>query len=442
MRKEIRIASLMCFLILLGCQWRETKQPNVLLISLDTLRADHLSCYGYFRETSPFIDDLASRGVRFPNAIVNTHGTPPSHATMLSSLYQETHRVGQNDAVEPEIKNQVPGAIRMLPEILKEEGYWTVGVSDGVWISNKMGFGQGFDILDDQDWAGVASRAEKLVELIGSHEGERPIFAFLHTYEIHSPYFPPEEYKNIYGTYDSDFVPNSRSLIDGFKDGLKLNEEDLRLVNAAYDAEIKYTDDTLRKMFESLEETGFLDNCLIIVTSDHGEALGEKGHLFHPATLYKELINVPMIILGPSVPKGEVDERLSSTIDIVPTILRYLGLEVETQMEGADLLGSKAGPGSGQIVHTQYAGVRYGVRTRDLMFIDNVDVGSVELYDLAKDPYETVNLAPQSPDRVKRFRDLVGGWKQRQTGRISEPDRDVKFSEEQMEKLKSLGYVQ
>ena len=190
----------------------------------------------------------------------------------------------------------------MLPEILLAAGYLTLGVSDGVWVSSEMGFDQGFVEFHDEDWAGAASRAGDLVELVDRHQDDnRPIFAFYHTYEIHAPYFPPEKYKTLFGTYKSNFVPSSQNLIDGYKDGLKLSVDDLRLVRARYDGGIRFTDDTLGEMFDQLEALGFLDNC-----PDHGEALGEKNLLFHPAVLYAGL-QVPFIISGPSVPKGRVD---------------------------------------------------------------------------------------------------------------------------------------
>ena len=419
------------------------RRPNVLLISLDTLRADHLGCYGYSRKTSPFWDKLAAQGTRYSNAIVNTHGTPSSHATLFSSLYQETHRVGHNGLKPPEpSQNRVPETLEMLPEILLAAGYLTLGVSDGVWVSSEMGFDQGFVEFHDEDWAGAASRAGDLVELVDRHQDDnRPIFAFYHTYEIHAPYSPPEKYKTLFGTYKSNFVPSSQNLIDGYKDGLKLSVDDLRLVRARYDGGIRFTDDTLGEMFDQLEALGFLDNCLVVVTADHGEALGEKNLLFHPAVLYRELLQVPFIINGPSVPKGRVDSRLASTIDIAPTILSYVGIPVTQRMEGSDLL-ARPKPKEEQRVFTQYSSVRYGIQTADWKLIETNKTLLIELFDLRADPAEERNVASKFPGVVRELRERLAEWKSNQTDHVISDRGEVELSDDRIEKLKSLGYLQ
>ena len=328
--------------VTLGCQ-TESKRPNVLLISLDTLRADHLSCYGYHRQTSPFLDELASRGVLFKNAFVNTHGTPQSHATILSSQYQETHKVmfkflraGRRASAVP--ANPVPNRIVLLQEILRGNGYVTLGVTDGGYMAENFGFARGFaEFRDDRD--GVQAGTGKLISMVQRYaQDDQPIFALLHTYEIHMPYTPPERYRTIFGQFSSKFVPIYENVKPLKNDASALSKDDLEAMEGMYDGGIRFVDDTLRRMFSALAEIGFLDNYIVVITSDHGEEFGEHGGLEHSPTLYDELLRVPLIIAGSGVPGGRVDERMASSIDIVPTILNHAGVEVDIPFEGMDLL--------------------------------------------------------------------------------------------------------
>lgn len=413
--------------------------PNILLISIDTLRADHLSCYGYHRQTSPFLDELAARGVRFSHSFVNTHGTPSSHATILSSLYQETHTVSHNTHHVP-VKHAVPEALLLLPEILRDNDYLTLAVTGGGWVTAKMGFSQGFvEFVEDKD--GIESATAKLTGLIRAYIQEgRPIFAFFHTYQVHSPYAPPEKYRTLYGEFESQFEPNAANLRAGAKNGLNLSAEDLALTQALYDGEIRYTDDTLRRMFLELEQIGFFENYIVVITSDHGEEFGEHGGLIHPSSLYDELLRVPLIWGGTVLPQGRVDARLVSSVDIAPTVIGAAGLEIPKQMAGRDLFGQFGHSDEGAIF-SQYGGFRYAVRTRNWKLIQNMSPPSLELYDLRTDPKETRNVTRERPRQVKVLQERLAQWRARLAHSGGEGRQEVALSGAEIERLKSLGYL-
>ena len=446
-------------------------RPNVLLISIDTLRADHLSCYGYHRRTSPFLDELAGQGIRFANFFVNTYATGQSHATILSSQYQETHRVSYNrlrirlprpDTRRPSKRvplarphgrfgpvfrntapssDRLPDDLKLLPEMLSEDGYVTVGVTEGGYMSGSLGFSRGFTDFFDSAPSAV-SGALKLVELLSRHlQGDQPIFAFYHTYEVHTPYMPPKKYRSIFGKFRSEIDPHGRFLWRFQDRAHELDPSDLEFLKAMYDGGIRYTDDVLRQLFSVLKNLDFLDNCIVIVTSDHGEALGEHGHLMHGiASLYDEIIHVPLIIVGNGIDAGIVDDLMASSVDIVPTILNYAGVEVDYPLEGYDLLAPAGETTRPVAVVVQFGNWLYGVRSRDWKLIQDMKSGAVELYDLRNDPDEGHNrVAEASPERLK-LEEMLAGWRKR-LGPPHQPGQEIALSKDEIEKLKSLGYL-
>ena len=437
-------------LVTLGCH-TESKRPNVLLISLDTLRADHLSCYGYDRQTSPFLDEIASRGVRFANAFINTLSTPPSHATILSSQYQESHRVDLRPVPTP-MRESVPDRLIMLQEILQKQAYITLAATGGGYMAGKFGFDRGFTKYDDKG-DGIESEISALLDLLRQHESqEKPIFAMLHTYEIHHPYDPPERYRSSFGDFGKAI--DSKRFREVRKDSSVLSQDELDALIGLYDGEIRYTDDALRSMFGELRAMGFLDNCLVVITSDHGEEFGEHGHLDHLGLLYDELLHIPLILVGDSVPRGKVDERLVSTVDVLPTILGYVRIEVQHSLEGRDLLTSVGEQSTtDEAVFVQFRDIRFGIRTPQWKLIRNLKpygpAGSpaetftptTELYDLSKDPHEQKNVAEESADVAKALEQRLREWKDQFPGTAGEANK-VQLSEQQLEKLRSLGYVE
>jgi arylsulfatase A-like enzyme len=412
------------------------ERPHLLLISLDACRADHLGAYGYHRDTSPFLDRLAAEGLRFANAFVNTHGTPPSHATILSSLYQETHRV-QHNARRGRDRMRLTVEVPLVQEQLRRSGYVTLGITGGGWMSRELGFGRGFTAFDDEPRGRVG--AGRLVQHVQRHLGEgRPIFAFFHTYAVHSPYSPPEPYRRRWGEFPGVLEPTSENLAAMNAGKLPFTATDVRRIEALYDGGIRHADDALRSAFGRLAELGFLDNCLVVLTSDHGEELGERGGFLHRDLLYDDLIRVPLILWGKSVPRGRVEPGLASSVDIAPTLLAAAGVRVPELMEGHDLLAARAETA----VFAQLEDRRYAVRTADWKLIVSARPPSRELYDLRSDPRERHNVARRFPAVVQSLEEDLRAWKAARPSLRPSAQPSLELSEDVKERLRSLGYVE
>jgi len=440
------LAIFLVFVSLLGIIYLRNRTPdnlpNVLLISLDACRADHLSCYGYSRLTSPFIDTLAEKGIRFENAFVNTHGTPSSHTTIFSSLYQESHSLGLFKPGNEMFFFKIPDNFPMLQEILREKGYVTLGVVGGEWFEN-IGLSRGFMESEISDRvSAVESVAEKMGRLIKKYSNQgKPIFAFFHTFEIHSPYIPPDDYKTIFGDYTSNFIPKSNNLKKIVSESSKLSKVDLEFIKAMYDCEIRYTDDVLKNFFEELRQLNFFKNYIAVITSDHGEEFGDHGGLLHRGLLYDELLHVPLIIVGNSVKKGVVDKSLVSSIDIMPTILANSGIKVDIPMEGRNLLSPASISKQNQMVFSQFSNLLYSVRTHEWKLIETMFTDKLELYNLKSDPRELVNLASKYPDLVDMYKNKLASWRSSRIKLEELNSQSVQYSKEALERLRSLGYI-
>jgi len=437
--RSVALAVLACVMAS-GCGDPESaRSPNVLLISLDACRADHLGSYGYSRDTSPFLDRVAAEGVRFEWAFVNTHGTPPSHTTILSSLYQETHRVQLND-LKTLAHFRIPDNVRLLQEHFREAGYRTLGVTAGGWMSAEFGYSRGFDVFDDRATT-IEDGAQQVVEQVRqSSDGDQPLFVFLHTYEIHSPYDPPAAYRSLWGEFPSRFEASSENLLAINRDRLDANESDRLFITAMYDAGVRYTDDILRGMFAELESLGFFDDYIVVITADHGEELGERGAYLHRKLLFDDLIRVPLIMRGTRVPTGTVRPELVSSIDIAPSLLAYAGIEVTARMEGRDLLSGERG--AADEIFSQYGSRRYAIRTREWKLIFNTRSAVAKLYDLRADPQERENVFALYPDTGRALELRLREWRNGlQQLPVLGGASDVEIPDELAERLRGLGYL-
>lgn len=320
--------------------------PNVIVIVVDTLRADHLSSYGYERDTSPFMDSLAAEGIRFENAISPSSWTQPSHASMLTGRYTYEHQAETHplDATYPTIG-----------EAMQAQGYRTGAFSaNTLFFTRRQGFGRGFLYFEDnyrsiQDaflnsslygfvfdfyglrkalkYEGVPTR--KYAEDINrsalhwiEKDKDKPFFVFMNYFDVHDPYTPPEPYRSKYAS-----ISNPGGLINGFMERYhpELTPEQLQSEIDAYDGSISYVDDQIKKLFGELEQRGLLENTIVIITSDHGESLGEHGLLQHSASLYLQEIHVPLIIWGPGrISASPAIDTPISTTALPATILSLI----------------------------------------------------------------------------------------------------------------------
>lgn len=341
---------------------KEHKEPlNVIFISVDSLRADHLGCYGYEKETSPTIDRLAREGVLFENTIAESSWTLPTHMSIFSGLTSTVHEVEYNESISLD-----PARVT-LAEVLRDAGYRTRGLWSGNFLHPIYGFGQGFE---EDDYEGVIDHSvddanlkfkgqnfrkmqkevgrsvrwtltsqlvsDKAVRFLEEKE-DRPFFLFLHYFDCHFAYIPPEEF---WRKFDPDYEPASDHEVN-FRDiEAGMNERELQHILALYDGEILYTDQHLGRVMDAVKRLGLDDDTLIVFTSDHGQEFLEHGSRGHRVTLYDEVIKVPLIFRLPGIIQGDrrIPEQIRH-IDIMPTILDFLALPVPGEVMGESFAG-------------------------------------------------------------------------------------------------------
>ena len=443
MHRKTLVAIALGAILYAGCgvQSEPSSPKKVLLISIDALRADHLGSWGYDRDTSPFLDQLVAEGTRYPLAFVNTHGTPPSHTTMLTSLYQESHRVGMHDDPERPPDLRLPDAVDTVQEILHRHGWATVAVTGGGYMGREFGFSRDFDVFFDRIRS-VEQGAEALVEAIRPVLGaERPVFVLFHTYQVHSPYTAPDIYNGLFGPDGCSIEPVAETLVPLQANASKhLSPSDFDCLASLYDRGIRHTDDVLRGAFEDLRAMGFLDNTLVIITSDHGEEFGDHGGLLHRGSLFDELIHVPLILWGTGVPASATDPTLVSTVDISPTILAWAGIDIPPPMEGRDLLERPEGD-QPQRVFSQYGSQIYSLRTRRWKLIVGGKWANPMLFDLERDRAESRNVARANPVVVDSLIDELAIWRETRPRPNLSTRPPMNIDEEVKQQLEALGYL-
>jgi hypothetical protein len=423
---------------------------KVLLISIDSLRADRLGCYGNSRSTSPAIDRVAAAGVRFDDAVSTAPWTLPSHMSMVTGRDVLSHGVVD----EAEI---LIDAIPTLAGTLQAEGFSTVGiVSEGVLLGHWRGFGRGFDHYHDitelnrpaprpEEHAPVAT--EFAIDYLRQNRDER-LFMFLHYWDVHYDYNPPPP-------YDSMFDPDYRGSIEptGFIDNEAIHagmaERDLQHVISLYDGEIRWVDDHIARVIGTVEELGIFDETAIIITADHGDAFFEHGSKGHGLTLYRELMQIPLIIRAPGLPPGTVVKQPVSLTDLMPTILELTRVTPPARIDGISLLGLMTGAetSEGRAVY----GVRCALAQPGCLFLQYSAVDSMifgvwpfelELY-AADDRMQRRNLIESTPNvrvqmnRLLRALDQQWGSFRADGGRILQGPLD----ETTEARLRELGYI-
>ncbi len=386
-------------------------KKNVILISLDTLRADHLGCYGYHRNTTPFLDTFAKKGILFENCISTAPWTLPAHVSLLTSLYSSSHSVIDDGlgSIPPMLQSSIPPEIKTLPEILQDKGFETRAITSHLYVSDRFGFERGFNIFhykQGQIAGEVTQRALSWLDILS----DRPFFLFLHYFDCHDPYAAPPPYRNMFDpAYEGDIDGRLKTIVRYTK--AKMTESDLKHLIARYDGEIRYVDDYLRRFIERIEKAGLLENTMIIITSDHGEEFKDHGSLHHGHTLFEELIRVPLLLfLSGDIPISQ--RRIKSQVslvDIMPTILDFLELDIPRGMEGETLIPylKKANrkPRVAYSETSRYKAFQACVRTNEYKNIisDKFSGHRETIYNLERDPGEKVNLAGSSPIPVGEF---------------------------------------
>ncbi|MDH3255391.1 MAG: sulfatase, partial [Acidobacteriota bacterium] len=311
------------------------RPANVILISIDTLRADHLASYGYEKATSPHLDRLRADAVQFEQAIAQAPSTLHSHASILSSLLPHHHRASWA------AKTRLPEEVTSLPEILHSAGYQTAAFTGGGQMDRVFGLDQGFDVYRQPGSERFQGTVRSALEWLQEAK-QAPFFLFLHSYEPHHPYAPAPEYARLFEHDYSGPLPAAISvdlLRQINRDEVEIDADDLEHIIATYDAEIRSMDDGLGHLVEWLRQMELYDDTMIVFTSDHGEEFGEHGRIgWHSHSLYDELLRVPLVVKLPGAAHaGASVSDVVRSLDIAPTILATIGLPAPEDFAGTSL---------------------------------------------------------------------------------------------------------
>lgn len=453
----------------------EGKRPNLLLITVDTLRADHLSSYGYRLPTSPNLDRFAEDGVRFADATVPWPKTWPAVASMLTGKYPVTTGV----RLYP--RRPLPQDHDTLAELLGRSGYETAAVVANVNASSKFGFDQGFDTFVEsweeglqqatgrtdfesdpgevKQFTGARVVTNQALTLLEDLAGEQPFFLWLHYIDPHGPYRPPAEYASLWeGEYPVSEVPfEAIPLYQRQRDEQGNPITDISHYIANYDREIRFFDDQLERLLAEVARRDLRQDTLIVLTSDHGESLDDDQYLLeHGAAPYQPTAGVPLVFVFPGrVPKGRVVDVPVGLIDLLPTLFDVLGLEVPASAQGESLVATwseeRTPPAeyvfmeSGSYEPSQLS-VRKGKwklarlrAARDRMQFDREEF---ELYDLDADPGEDIDRSSEHPDIVAELRRALDRWRA-ETPAYDGPEQAAmkELDERTHSMLRALGYV-
>ncbi|MCP4148432.1 MAG: sulfatase [bacterium] len=425
---------------------------NVILISLDTLRADHMGSYGYKRNTTPYLDKFAEDCAVFENVYAQSPNTVISHATMLTALQPRVHEA------TPEII--LSDDFETLQDYFKRRDYKTGGfTSHGAWLNRNMGFAQGFDQFHS-DFINAEKINGFVFDFLEKNKSDN-FFLFVHYYDIHSDYDKlPYETKTDYdNTFGNDYQGSFTGCREGFcastflekvnTDNWTIPEEELRYITALYDNGILYTDNQVNRLFDRLKELELFEDSLIIITSDHGEEFMEHGRTLH-LQMYREVMQVPLIIKLPGKNKPVRIKNAVGVIDIMPTALDITEIE-HSDLQGRSLLPLIKGEDEkNRFVFSTLFGLEpegeYGLFLRhgSNSFFTHNRFTNTELYDTMSDPQEKQNIAEKDKrtkmELLKKTREFFKMQQKIQKHFKFKKTQSV-LSKEDREKLKSLGYL-
>jgi arylsulfatase A-like enzyme len=414
---------------------------NVILISIDTLRADHLGCYGHPLPTSPNLDAFAAEGTLFEDAIATSPWTLPSQLSLLTGLYPTRHGVRTTD-------RKLAEAIPTLATILARQGFETAAVVNSVIMRAQFGTSQGFAhyemIESDQSRRGAASGiTDKAMRWLDDHRSRR-VLLFLHYYDVHSNYFSLERYERIFAPREGRFDGSTAQLMQVKRGNLRMRQSEATHVARLYDAGIRQLDDDLARLFAHLSDNGWFDDSVVVVTSDHGEEFLEHGSVLHGQTHYREMLRIPLIMRGPTIPVGARISAPVSLVDVFPTLLGLLGFPPNPAVDGVDLRALWRTPEQPPTGRWLFAAGGPGRTADSIRSVRNGRYKLVfhrgsqrrELYDLAEDPQEKENLVRSRPRIVERLSAEIARFVESE----HEAPKGQEIPREVGERLKQLGY--
>ena len=475
----------------LGSPATESAAPqirsNVVLIVLDTVRAASLSLYGYTRDTTPHLRDLAGQATVYTRAIAPGDMTLSTHASMFTGLYARTHGAHFNDeGLGRPLQNQFV----TLAELLSEAGYLTIGVvSNHVFFGSDYGLEQGFDTFDvrpapqyvlleqmrnhpnfllrgpvyhELRRRAPASQFERhyrraaqinavafgLLEDVAQRGA--PFFLLLNYMDAHWPYVPPPPFDTRWPGKDASFNTSRhhRLLRQVVKERRRhIRDAEFAHLTSQYDGAIAYMDDQVGRVVEQLKHQGIYDDCLLIITSDHGEAFGERDLVEHGIGVYQDQVHVPLLIKIPGARAGSVVDRPVSLVDLMPTVLGVLGRPIPDQVHGRSLRAqttpepervvSESFPNVG-FLGARFARVQRAIYVGSMKYI-HATTGRRELYDLSADPLETDDLSQRRTAMFDSMQQRLERWLADQP---EAPDSEALADEQTIQRLKALGYLE
>ena len=419
-----------------ACERSGPSRPNILILVLDTLRADHLGLYGYGRPTSPTLDSLAASSIVFDRAVAQAGATVASHASLFHSR----------------LPSQVGSDRPTLAELLRAGGYQTVGLTDGGFISRPYGFARGFEVWEEFGRGGLSQSLPRLDTWL-SAEVRPPWYVFLHTYDVHLPYDPPPPYDTMFlPEYEGPVGPERTTEIcrkirrlyehEGFEGEVRLTADDRRKMVSLYDGGIRYTDELVGRLLELLRTRGRLDDTVLVVLSDHGEEFWDHGSVLHGHTVYQELLHVPLVVRLPGGRGG--GRRVSETVrllDVAPTLLELAGLQPPPTFQGRSLTPQLEGKLSSDRPAVSEMGALKSRIEMPWKLIVDPDKPRPALFDLVHDPAELADVSAQEPERLVALTEALRRSLSDQLQDVPVlPHEDV--SPEMREQLRELGYVE
>ncbi len=422
--------------------------PNLVIILVDTLRADHLHYHGHHRETSPRIDDLAARSAAFMRHHSTSSRTGPSTASIFTGLFPRSHGV-LNPLTEFDAKGVLAEDRTTLAEILTAGGYECFGYTANINASDRFGFGQGFvDYQYIESSKAVEVRRHALKVL--AEPRENPFFLYLHYMEPHSSYSAPQEYRSLYvdPRYDGRIDGRHLQLNQIVEGTLALSEAGAEHLRGLYDQEIRYTDDEIGLILDALAEHDLAENTVVVFVADHGEEFLDHGSVLHGYTLYQEQLHVPLFVHDPRRSDARRIEAITRHVDVLPTLLELLGMDGGDEIQGESLVplmdGRQDQRGEVPVLAEASLMAVKTVRQRSLALGDwkliehLIPEAPPELYDLRRDPGEQHDLMAVEPHEAQRLRVRLADLLE------SLPEAEgavTTLSEEEIRKLRSLGYV-
>jgi arylsulfatase A-like enzyme len=429
----------------------ETVRPkNVVIVVIDALRADKLGCYGSDLGLTPRIDALAERGLNFTAAYSNATFTFPSTASLFTSTQPPVHRI-THDPNREEMLSRLSDAYVMLPEVYKAAGYTTGLLTFPGWVSPTANYMQGVDVKAESERSDSAI-LDLAKDFIADY-GDGPFFLYLHFVDMHDYWFPQHLFdgvdpqalglsSNLQSLAEMDIPAAYETLAKVLNQPGGLTARDLQHLHDVYDRRLADTDRVIGELVRTLEDAGLTEETLLVITSDHGEQFLEHGRLVHGGdAFYNELIHIPFVISNPVLyPERVTATTPATSIDFAPTILELMGLDIPDVYQGESLAERRD---EDRVVFAT-DGRTWKVLNREWSYIVSEQLGREELYHLVNDPGETENLVDREPEIVelgrRHVQQAMAEWARHPY--LALKLEEIEMPEEQMENLRSLGYIE